>query len=76
MIGAVHVSAGLGLASVAFRYEDLGFKTSVMAHDVHVNRAEVSQTAVEFAPYVTKKYNVANCKALGITVPDDYVAIE
>ena len=25
---------------------------------------------------VTKKYNKANCEALGITVPDDYVAIE
>ena len=25
---------------------------------------------------VTKKYNKANCEALGITVPDDYVVIE
>ena len=41
-----------------------------------VNGADVSQTAVEFAPNVTKKYNIANCEALGITVPDDYVAIE
>ena len=41
-----------------------------------VNGADVSQTAVEFAPNVTKKYNVANCEALVITVPDDYVAIE
>ena len=31
---------------------------------------------IEFAPEVTKKYNKANCEALGITVPDDYVAIE
>ena len=26
---------------------------------------------VEFAPNVTKKYNAANCEALGITPPSD-----
>ena len=31
---------------------------------------------ITLAPEVTKKYNKANCEALGITVPDDYVAIE
>ena len=31
---------------------------------------------VEYAPQVTKKYNAANCETLGVTVPDDYVAIE
>ena len=47
-----------------------------MAYEILVNGADVSQTAVEFAPNVTMKYNAANCEALGITVPDDYVAIE
>ena len=37
--------------------------------------ADVSTMAVEFAPNVTKKYNAANCEALGITPPSDYVAI-
>ena len=37
--------------------------------------ADVSTMPVEFAPNVTKKYNAANCEALGITPPSDYVAI-
>jgi hypothetical protein len=37
--------------------------------------ADVSAMPVEFAPNVTKKYNAANCEALGITPPSDYVAI-
>ena len=31
---------------------------------------------IEYAPNFTKMYNPGNCEALGITVPDDYVAIE
>ena len=27
---------------------------------------------VEYAPQVTKKYNAANCEALGVTIPDGY----
>ena len=32
---------------------------------------------IEYAPQFTKKYNkTAICEALGVTVPDGYVAIE
>ena len=30
---------------------------------------------VEYAPNFTKEYNAEICEELGITVPDDYVAI-
>ena len=74
--GEEGICSGCGVATLSISYYDLGYKTGEMAYEILVNGADVSQTAVEFAPNVTKKYNVANCEALGITVPDDYVAIE
>jgi len=46
-----------------------------MAAKILADGADVSAMPVEFAPNVTKKYNAANCEALGITPPSDYVAI-
>ena len=43
--------------------------------EILANGADVSTMPVEFAPNVTKKYNAANCEALGITPPDGYEAI-
>ena len=74
--GEEGICEGCGVATLSISYYDLGYKTGEMAYEILVNGADVSQTAVEFAPNVTKKYNAANCEALGITVPDDYVAIE
>ena len=47
-----------------------------MAVKVLTGEANISDMAVEYAPQFTKKYNAANCEALGITVPADYVVIE
>ena len=74
--GEEGICSGCGVATLSISYYDLGYKTGEMAYEILVNGADVSQTAVEFAPNVTQKYNAANCEALGITVPDDYVAIE
>ena len=38
--------------------------------------ADVSAMEVRYAPNFTKKFNAANCEALGITPPADYVVIE
>ena len=46
-----------------------------MAAKILAGRRGRSAMPVEFAPNVTKKYNAANCEALGITPPSDYVAI-
>ena len=54
---------------------DLGYATGEMAAKILADGADVSAMPVEFAPNVTKKYNAANCEALGITPPSDYVAI-
>ena len=36
---------------------------------------DISTMAIEYAPQFTKKYNVDLADALGVTIPEDYVAI-
>ena len=54
---------------------DFGRVTYTEAVEILKNGKDVSAMEVEFAPKFTKKFNDDNCAALGITVPDDYVAI-
>lgn len=74
--GEEGICSGCGVATLSISYYDIGYKAGEMAYEILVNGADVSTMPIEFAPQVTKKYNVENCEALGITVPDDYVAIE
>ena len=57
-------------------YYELGEKTGEMAYDILVNGANPGDMEVQSAPNFTKMYNKTNCEKLGITVPDDYTAIE
>ena len=74
--GEEGICAGCGIATLSISYYDLGVATGKMAVKILTGEANVSDMPVEYAPEFTKKYNVANCEALGITVPSDYVAIE
>ena len=47
-----------------------------MAYEILANGANPGDMEVQAAPNFTKMYNKANCEKLGITVPDDYTAIE
>ena len=73
--GEEGICSGCGVATLSISYYDLGYATGEMAAKILADGADVSAMPVEFAPNVTKKYNAANCEALGITPPDDYVAI-
>ena len=73
--GEEGICSGCGVATLSIRYYDLGYATGEMAAKILADGADVSAMPVEFAPNVTKKYNAANCEALGITQPSDYVAI-
>ena len=46
-----------------------------MAAEILADGKDVSKMEVQYAPNVTKKYNAARCEALGVAVPEDYVAI-
>ncbi len=67
---------GCGVATLSISYYDLGYQTGKMAYEILVNGADPSTMEVEFAPAVTKQYNPDICEKLGITVPDDYEALD
>ena len=66
---------GCGVATLSISYYDLGYATGEMAYEVLANGADVATMDVRFAPNVTKEYNAELAELLGVTVPDDYVAI-
>ena len=47
-----------------------------MAYEILENGADISTMEVQYAPNVTKQYIAERCEARGVTVPDDYEAIE
>lgn len=74
--GEQGICTGCGIATLSISYYDIGYRAGEMAYDVLANDADISTMSIETAPQVTKMYNAAICEELGITVPDDYEAIE
>lgn len=73
--GEEGICNGCGVATLSISYYDLGHATGEMAAKILAEGGDISTMPVEYAPNVTKKYNAANCEALGITPPDGYEAI-
>lgn len=73
--GEEGICAG-GLATLSISYYDLGYKTGEMAYEILVNNADPSTMEIEYASATDKKYNPTIAGELGITIPDDYIAIE
>jgi putative ABC transport system substrate-binding protein len=73
--GEEGICTACGVATLSISYYDIGYAAGKMAYDVLVNGADISTMQIQFAPTVTKEYNPTICDQLGITVPDDYVAI-
>lgn len=74
--GEENICRGCGVATLSISYYDLGVGTGRMAAKILTGEANISEMPIEYAPQFTKKYNASICESLGITVPDDYVAIE
>lgn len=74
--GGTADNKGCGVATLSISYYDIGYISGEMAYEILVDGKDVSSMDVRFAPNVTKKYNALICEELGITVPDDYVAVE
>lgn len=66
---------GCGIATLSIDYYELGKTTGAMAAKILTGEANVSEMPIEYYQNPVKKYDVARCEALGITVPADYVAI-
>ena len=74
--GEQGICSGCGVATLSIDYYELGQATGEMAYEILAEGADITTMDVRYAPNVTKKYNAKICEELGITVPDDYVAIQ
>ncbi len=72
--GEEGLCAGCGCVTLSISYYDLGRATGEMAYEILANGADVSAMEIQYAPFV-KKYNAANCEALGLAIPEEFVAI-
>ena len=72
--GEEGICAGCGVATLSISYYDLGTATGKMAAKI-LKGGDISTMPVEYAPNFVKKYNKANCDALGITIPEGYEEI-
>ena len=73
--GEEGICSGCGIATLSISYYDLGCATGEMAVKV-LQGEDISTMPIEYAPNFTKKYVPSRCEELGITIPDDYEAIE
>ncbi|MBQ2990727.1 MAG: ABC transporter substrate-binding protein [Clostridia bacterium] len=74
--GEEGICSGCGVATLTISYYDIGYATGLMAYEILANGADVSAMPIEYAPQFTKKYNAANVEALGLAIPEGYIAIE
>ena len=73
--GEEGICSGCGVATLSINYYDLGYATGEMAVRILADGEDISTMPIEYAPKFTKEYNAEICEELGVTVPDDYVAI-
>lgn len=67
---------GCGVVTLTIDYYELGRITGKMAAKVLTGEEDISQMPIEYFPNTTKKVNPANAALFGVTVPDDYIAVE
>ena len=73
--GEEGICSGCGVATLSISYYDLGVTTGKMAAKILTGESNISEMPIEYFPAPVKKFNPTICEALGITVPEDYVAI-
>ncbi len=64
------------LATLSISYEDLGRATGEQAIEILSNGADIKTMPIAYAAATTKEYNKSYADAIGITIPDDYTAVE
>lgn len=73
--GEEGICSGCGVATLSISYYDLGVTTGKMAAKILTGESNISEMPIEYFPEPVKKFNPTICEALGVTVPEDYVAI-
>ena len=75
VVGEEGLCKGCGVAPLSISYYDIGYDSGLMAAEILSEGADISTMEVRYAPQFTKEYNVSICETLGVTIPEDYVAI-
>ncbi|ALP93250.1 ABC transporter substrate-binding protein [Intestinimonas butyriciproducens] len=74
--GEEGITKGCGVATLSISYYDLGVTTGKMAAQILTGEADISSMPIAYAENFTPKYNPVICEALGLTLPENYVAID
>ncbi len=74
--GEEGIMSGCGIATLSIDYYELGVTTGAMAARILKGESNVSEMPIEYYQSPVKEYDEARCKALNITVPSDYKAVE
>ena len=74
--GEEGIVKGCGVATLSISYYDLGVTTGKMAAQILTGEADISSLPIAYAEDFTPKYNPVICEALGLTMPENYVAID
>lgn len=74
--GESSICLKFGVATLSIDYYELGKITGEMAVKILKGEANISDMPIQYAPATEKKYNATRCKELGITLPEDYTAID
>ena len=73
--GEEGICSGCGVATMCISYYDLGYDTGKMAVKILKGEADIATMPIAYAENITYKYNKEICAELGLTPPENYVAI-
>lgn len=73
--GEEGICKGCGVYALTISYEEIGRATGKMAAKILKGEADIAAMPVEYDNNPVKKYNPVICEALGITPPEDFVAV-
>ncbi len=74
--GEAGICSGCGVATLSIEYYDIGYRAGEMAYDILVNGADPAEMPIEYAATSAKQYVPARAEVLGLTIPEDYAAME
>ena len=66
--GEEGICSGCGVATLSISYYDLGVKTGKMAIEILKGQTKIEEMPVGYVDTFQKKYNKANCEALGVDI--------
>lgn len=74
--GEEGICKNCGVAALTISYYEIGYKTGEMAAQILKGEADISTMPIAYDANPVKKYNKVICDELGLTMPEDYTAIE